>query len=59
MITRGFMKLFHDRNSWRERIKHLDETIIQLVQYFMDCDNVNKRIYYEMGLDQNILIIQL
>ena len=59
MITRGFMKLFHDRNSWRERIKHLDETIIQLVQYFMDCDNVNKRIYCEMGLDQTILIIQL
>ena len=51
MITRGFMKPFHDRNSWRERIKHLDETIIQLAQYIMDCDNVSKRIYYEMGLD--------
>ena len=51
MITRGFMKPFHDRNSWRERIKHLDEAIIQLAQYIMDCDNVSKRIYYEMGLD--------
>ena len=45
MMSRGFMKLFHRQNSEKERIEYVDESINQLVQDFMDCDNVNKRKY--------------
>ena len=54
MMSRGFMKLFHRQNSEKERIEYVDDSINQLVQDFMDCDNVNKRKYYENELKDAI-----
>ena len=53
-MSRSFMKLFYNRNSQRERIEYVDETINQLVQDFMSCDNTNKREYYKSELKEII-----
>ena len=50
MMSRWFIKLFYNKNSVKERIEHVDETINQFVRNFMECDNVNRRKYYENEL---------
>ena len=54
MMSRSFIKLFYNRNSQRERIEYVDETINQLVQDFMSCDSTNKREYYKSELKEII-----
>ena len=54
MMSRGFMKLFYNQNSVKERIEYADETINQLVRDFIDCHNVNKIKYYENELKDTI-----
>ena len=44
------MKLFYNKNSVKERIEHVDETLNQLLRDFMECDNVNRRKCYENEL---------
>ena len=53
-MSRGFMKLFYNQYSVKERIEYVDETTNQLVRDFIDFHNVNKRKYYENKLKDTI-----
>ena len=53
-VKRIYETINYRQNSEKQRIEYVHESINQLVRDCMDCDNVNKRKYYENELKDAI-----
>ena len=47
MMPRSFMKKFHSKVTNEEKINFTNERVHQLIQKYMDTDNIDKRKHHQ------------